>query len=210
MRPKSIESSPRWRKGRGFDLYWNRTVVLLFDALKRARGALPAAVSPIGPGSPERGDGHRRPPKWFPPSRRCSSRVGIRSHAERRDSCLKLSKIMQRGDTVIAQMAGFSIERRLSSARQQGSPKHCGASARARMAGVEREPKRRTHPAMVEECTRPKPGSHKCAHCRAKRTSTSRFYGNVGCRSSRRRITHESMWTTRLCIADMAASNARC
>jgi hypothetical protein len=34
---------------------------------------------------------------------------------ERRELCLKLSKIMQRGDTVAAQMAGFSIERRLHS-----------------------------------------------------------------------------------------------
>jgi hypothetical protein len=32
---------------------------------------------------------------------------------ERRELCLKLSKIMQRSDTVAAQMAGFSIERHL-------------------------------------------------------------------------------------------------
>ena len=33
--------------------------------------------------------------------------------AERRELCLKLSKIMQRGDTIVAQMVGFGIERRL-------------------------------------------------------------------------------------------------
>jgi hypothetical protein len=32
---------------------------------------------------------------------------------ERRDLCLKISKPMQHGDTIAAQMAGFSIERRL-------------------------------------------------------------------------------------------------
>jgi hypothetical protein len=33
--------------------------------------------------------------------------------AERRELCLKLSKIMQRSDTIAAQIAGFGIERRL-------------------------------------------------------------------------------------------------
>ena len=33
--------------------------------------------------------------------------------AERRELCFKLSKIMQRGDTVVAQLAGFNIERHL-------------------------------------------------------------------------------------------------
>jgi hypothetical protein len=32
---------------------------------------------------------------------------------ERREPCLKLAKIMQRGDTVVAQLVGFGIERRL-------------------------------------------------------------------------------------------------
>jgi hypothetical protein len=33
--------------------------------------------------------------------------------SERHNDCLKLAKIMQRGDTVIVQMVGFSIEKRL-------------------------------------------------------------------------------------------------
>jgi hypothetical protein len=36
------------------------------------------------------------------------------SGGERRENCLKLCKLMQRGDTVAAQMAGLTIERRLS------------------------------------------------------------------------------------------------
>ena len=38
---------------------------------------------------------------------------GIGAPAERREDCLKLAKIMQRGDTIIVQMVGFGIERRL-------------------------------------------------------------------------------------------------
>jgi len=33
--------------------------------------------------------------------------------AERRELCMELSKTMQRGDTIVAQMVGFSIERHL-------------------------------------------------------------------------------------------------
>jgi hypothetical protein len=33
--------------------------------------------------------------------------------SERREDCLKLAKVMQKGDTVIVQMVGFGIERRL-------------------------------------------------------------------------------------------------
>jgi hypothetical protein len=35
------------------------------------------------------------------------------ARSERRADCLKLAKFMQRGDTVIVQMVGFGIERRL-------------------------------------------------------------------------------------------------
>ena len=33
-------------QGTRFDVYWNRTVVMLFDALKNVRGALPANYVP--------------------------------------------------------------------------------------------------------------------------------------------------------------------
>ena len=49
-------------------------------------------------------------PPFTPLLNSCRDSAG----SERRESCLKLSKIMQRADTVAAQMAGFGIERRLS------------------------------------------------------------------------------------------------
>ena len=100
-------------QGVRFDLYWNRTVVLLFDALKRARGALPAKYLPSDLARLSEAMGVAAAevvPSLTPLLIACRDSAA----AERRDSCLKLSKIMQRGDTVIAQMAGFSIERRLS------------------------------------------------------------------------------------------------
>jgi hypothetical protein len=93
-----------------FDLYWNRIVVLMFDALGAARSALPgasdssryAAVSGIAKGEVI--------PPFAPLVDACRESAML---AERRDLCLRISKPMQRGDTIAAQMAGFSIERRL-------------------------------------------------------------------------------------------------
>ena len=100
-------------QGVRFDLYWNRTVVLLFDALKKAAGAIAGGLS-----------SHRMRPasarRWGSAPRSCRrlrlllSACRESAGAERRENCLKLSKIMQRGDTVVAQMAGFNLERRLS------------------------------------------------------------------------------------------------
>jgi hypothetical protein len=100
-------------QGTRFDLYWNRTVVLLFDALKKARGALPTGYLPsdLARLSEAMGvAGAEVVPSLTPLLNACREPA----NAERRDSCIKVSRIMQRGDTVIAQMAGFSIERRLS------------------------------------------------------------------------------------------------
>ncbi len=100
-------------QGVRFDLYWNRTVVLLFDALKRAGGTLPAKYlrSDLSRLSEAMGIASA---EIIPPFAPLLSACRDPADAERRDSCLKLSKIMQRGDTVIVQMAGFSMERRLS------------------------------------------------------------------------------------------------
>ena len=100
-------------QGLRFDLYWNRTAVLLFDALKKVGGSLPAGyvqsdfarlleVSGIAVGEII--------PPFAPLMDACREPQG----SERREACLKLSKVMQRGDTVIAQMEGFSIERHLT------------------------------------------------------------------------------------------------
>jgi hypothetical protein len=95
-----------------FDLYWNELVVLMTDALKNTRGALPhgfassdaerfdlisGIVSELVPAFSSLLDACRAAPPG----------------TERRENCLKLSRIMQHGDTVVAQIAGFGIERRL-------------------------------------------------------------------------------------------------
>jgi hypothetical protein len=93
-----------------FDLYWNRIVVLMFDALGAARSNLPgasdsskyAAVSGIAKGEII--------PPFAPLVDACRESAAL---PERRDLCLKISKLMQRGDAIAAQLAGFSIERRL-------------------------------------------------------------------------------------------------
>ena len=99
--------------GTRFDLYWNRIVVLMFNALSGVRKDLPggylasdsarlAALTGIA--------GAEIIPPLVPLVEACR---GAAAGTERRDVCLKLSKTMQRSDTVVAQMAGFGIERRL-------------------------------------------------------------------------------------------------
>ena len=100
-------------RGARFDLYWNRILVLMVDALSAARGELPGGfagsdaarlttVAAIASGEVI--------PAFAPLVEACreSNRV-----PERHELCLRLSKTMQRGDTIITQMAGFSIERHL-------------------------------------------------------------------------------------------------
>src|ERR1700682_5067320 len=100
-------------RGVRFDFYWNRIVVLMVDALDAARDALPGGfaasdsarlttVSGIASG------------EIIPPFtalvEACRESGGA---AHRGALCMKLSKTMQRSDTIAAQMAGFSIERHL-------------------------------------------------------------------------------------------------
>jgi hypothetical protein len=100
--------------GSRFDFYWNRIVVLMVDALDAARNQLPPTgfaasdsarltiVSGIANG------------EVIPPFTALVEACRESSAAaERREPCLKLSKTMQRGDTIAAQLAGFSIERHL-------------------------------------------------------------------------------------------------
>jgi hypothetical protein len=100
-------------QGSRFDVYRNRTVVLLFDTLKRAGGELPAGYVPsdlsrlseaMAVASSEIA------PPFAPLLAACRETSG----AERRENCLKVAKLMQRGDIVAAQMAGLAIEKRLS------------------------------------------------------------------------------------------------
>ena len=95
-----------------FDLYWNRLVVRLADTLKQQHNNLPKGfaasdeerfdlvsgiVSELVPGFSSLLDACR------------SSLPG----SERRERCMKLSLIMQKSDTVAAQIAGFGVQRRL-------------------------------------------------------------------------------------------------
>jgi hypothetical protein len=99
--------------GATFDFYWNRIVVLMVDALYAVRNELPSgfAASDSARLTTVTGiaSGEIIPP-FAPLVEACRESSAA---AERRERCLKLSKAMQRGDTIAAQMAGFSIERRL-------------------------------------------------------------------------------------------------
>ena len=99
--------------GARFDLYWNRIVVLMVDALDAVGYELPsgyaesdsarlATVSAIASA------------EIIPPFTALMEVCRDSSAApERRDLCLKLSKSMQRSDTVAAQLAGYSLAKRL-------------------------------------------------------------------------------------------------
>jgi len=100
-------------QGSRFDFYRNPTIVLLFDTLKLARADLPSRYVPS--------DLSRLSEAMVlagaeivSPLSAVANACREGSDAQRRDSCLKLSRIMQRADTVAAQMAGLHIEKRLA------------------------------------------------------------------------------------------------
>ena len=100
-------------QGSRFDLYFNRTVVLVFDSLKQVAAALPAGYVPSDLSRLSEAiaiAGAEVVPPFAPLLAACRES----SAAERRDNCLKLSKTMQHGDAVVTQMAGFTLERRLT------------------------------------------------------------------------------------------------
>jgi len=102
-------------EGTRFDLYGNRAAVMMYDALKRIRTQLPANYL--------RSDltrlteamdiaGAAVIPSFSPLINACREAATM----ERRESCLKLSKTMQKADAVIAQLVGYAIEKRLTPA----------------------------------------------------------------------------------------------
>jgi len=99
--------------GARFDLYWNRVVVLMVDALHAVRRELPggtAASDSSRLAAVEKIAGAEMLPPFSALIEACrESSVA----PERREPCLKLSKIMQRSDTFAAQLAGFNIEKHL-------------------------------------------------------------------------------------------------
>ncbi len=96
-----------------FDLYWNRIVVLMCDALDAVRNELPAGYAASDSARYVTASGAAAGeviPAFAPLTDACRESI---SFPERRELCLELSKTMQRSDTIAAQLAGFSIERRL-------------------------------------------------------------------------------------------------
>jgi hypothetical protein len=100
-------------RGKRFDLYYNRVVVLMFDALARARKDLPGGYLASDAGRFAAVGGIASAEIIPPLSPLIDACREPAEAADRRDQCLKVSKTLQRGDTIIAQLAGFSIERRL-------------------------------------------------------------------------------------------------
>jgi hypothetical protein len=95
-----------------FDLYWNPLVVLLADALYKARGDLPRGFAGSDAQRLDLAGGIAS--EIVPPfSTLLDSCRAAAVGSERREACLKLSRIMQRGDAMVAQMAGFGIEKHL-------------------------------------------------------------------------------------------------
>ena len=96
-----------------FDFYWNRIVVLMADALHGARGQLPSGFA--GSDSARLATVNAIAGGELIPSLTALVDACRESSAipERRDLCLKLSRTMQRSDSIAAQLTGFSIERRL-------------------------------------------------------------------------------------------------
>jgi hypothetical protein len=99
-------------EGSRFDFYWNPTVVLLFDELQRGSSDLPPHYLPSDLARLSEATlvaGNEIIPQLNAVANACRDPAS----AERRESCIKLARVMQRADTVAAQMAGLHIEKHL-------------------------------------------------------------------------------------------------
>jgi hypothetical protein len=100
-------------EGSRFDFYWNPTVVLLFDGLKHASSDLPphylhSDLARLSEAMLVAGD------EIIPPLSALTNACRDPASAERRESCIKLARVMQKADTVAAQIVGLHIEKRLA------------------------------------------------------------------------------------------------
>ena len=101
-------------EGSKFDIYGNRTAVMAWSALNRARSQLPANYLKSDAARLNEAMGIANAavlPSFSPIINACRDSA---PDAERREACLTLSKTMQHGDVVMAQLVGFAIEKRLS------------------------------------------------------------------------------------------------
>jgi hypothetical protein len=105
-------------QGGHFDFYWNRIVVLMFESLKQVAKSLP--------GGRNDSDSARlmqitrvASAEMIPPLRalmdacRETSPATALADSGRRESCLKIAKTLQQGDTITAELLGISLEKRL-------------------------------------------------------------------------------------------------
>jgi hypothetical protein len=98
-----------------FDVYWNPLVVLLADALYKARADLPHGFAGSDAERFEIASGIAG--ELLPPfTSLLDSCRDAGAGPDRHEACLKLARIMQRGDAIAAQMAGFGLEKRLVAA----------------------------------------------------------------------------------------------
>ena len=100
-------------EGSRFDFYWNPTVVLLFDGLKRASNDLPphylhSDLARLSEAMLVAGN------EIIPPLSAVTNACRDPVSAERRESCIKLARVMEKADTVAAQVAGLHIEKHLN------------------------------------------------------------------------------------------------
>jgi hypothetical protein len=100
-------------RGTRFALYYNQIMVMMFDAVSAAHRELPGGVAATDLAkltTLAAVAGSELTPSFAPLIEVCREAAPA---TERREDCLKVAKIMQRGDSVIAQMVGFGIEKRL-------------------------------------------------------------------------------------------------
>jgi hypothetical protein len=99
--------------GARFDFYWNRIVVLMVDALDTVRDQLPGGFAASDSARLTTASGIANAEVIPPFSALAEACRESGAAADRRELCLKLSKTMQRGDTIAAQLVGFNIEKHL-------------------------------------------------------------------------------------------------
>jgi hypothetical protein len=101
-------------EGSKFELYGNRTTVMIYGALRRARGQLPPSYLKSDAARLNEAMGVANAavlPSFSPLINACRDAT---PDAARRDACLTLSKTLQHADMVMAQLVGFAIEKRLN------------------------------------------------------------------------------------------------
>lgn len=101
-------------EGSKFELYGNRTTVMIYGALRRARSQLPPNYLKSDAARLNEAMGVANAavlPSFSPLINACREAT---SDAARRKACLTLSKTLQHADMVMAQLVGFGIAKRLN------------------------------------------------------------------------------------------------